>query len=195
MAQHQVVGNYGWNPGNGSSPLRRVHVLRGFDAVNAMRLTRNAVPADTYGSGEANEIYSGMVISLNDDGKWVRGQFAADRTCYIALSNASDTDVRASGLLPALSCLDDYEIETPWYDTAGSYAADATYLKAATAGDAGKVTDASGPADAVIAKVTRAPYKLNQVDTLTGNDGVATHPFQSNELGTTEVISFVTKQD
>jgi hypothetical protein len=203
--QSQIVGNFGWNPGNGSSPRRRVHVLRGFEATNAMKLTRSATPATGFQSGapvnDANglgEIYSGMIISLNDNGQWVRGQSKAGKTCYVALSNASDTDVRASGLLPALSCADVYEIETPWFVLPGTYVADETYLYTplvATANAGWIAEDPSPESDTVIGKVTKAPYKLNQVDLLTGNDGQATHPFQSNELGTSEVLAFKTTQD
>ena len=188
--------NYGWNPGNGSSPRRRVHVLRGFEATNAQALTRTAPAADTYGAGEANEIYSGHAISLNNDGEFTRGQFAAGRTVYIALSNASDTDVQASGLVPGLNCQDNYEIETPWFETGGgiSYVADETRLVATLAGT---LTPAGTGEDAetIVGKVTRAPYKLNDISTDSAGEGIAVHPFESNELGTTEVLSFVTTQD
>jgi hypothetical protein len=188
-----MAGNFGYNAGNGSSPRRRVHVLRGFDAVNAQSITRNAPVA------EGVVIYSGMAMSLNAQGEWVLGQPVAGSTVFIALSNYNDTDVNASGFLPGLSCQDNYVIETAWFDssTDADYQDELTRLVAnldGTVGPAGSAADA----DTIIGKVQREPYKLNSIEEVAisgGTEGVATHPFLSNENGTSEVISFVTTQD
>jgi len=105
------IATFGWNPQNGSSPKRRVHVLRGFNGVDPQTLTRVAPVA----SGVT--VYSGQVISLNNTGEWVLGQYQAGRTCYIALSNSADTDVVSCGKLPGLSCAGEFEIEMAWFDS------------------------------------------------------------------------------
>lgn len=116
-----------FNAGYHKRETRRVYVLRGFDGCEPTTFTRTA-PTDV-------QILSGEVISL-DDGKWVKGA-AAGKVPYIALSDYNDTDVNASGLLPALSCAGKFEIETVAY-VADTYAEDDA-LVAATAGNAGKL--------------------------------------------------------
>lgn len=184
-----MAGNFGWSPGYGSSSRRRVHVLRGFNGCDPQTFTKSREVA----SGE--QIFSGQIMSLNTSGKWVKGQSSAGKTCYIALSNFDDTDVRASNKLPGLSCSGEFEIETPWYVSSGStYQEDLTRLIAAGAGDEGNVVDdgGTGDVDTIIGKVTKAPYKLNDVNLSTGT---AEYPFSSNELGNSEVIAFITVQD
>lgn len=128
-----------FNAGYHTRPTRRVYVLRGFNGCEPETFTRTAAITDGV------TVRSGDVVSLSA-GKWVLGA-AAGKVPYIALSDGSDTDVNASGLLPALSCAGQFEIETASYDTDGTYAED-TPLKAATAGDAGLITNATGYDDA-----------------------------------------------
>lgn len=184
-----MAGNYGFNPGNGSSPRRRVHVLRGFNGCEPDSFTKSRPVAN----GET--IYSGQVMSLNSSGEWVLGQDTPGKTCYIALSNHDDTDVKASGKLPGLSCAGQFEIETPWYDDVDTYVEDTTKVVADSVELGSIGTDGGATVDTIIGKVTRAPYKLNEIITSGPNDGTAVYPFQSNELGTTEVITFITVQD
>ena len=125
------TGNLGSNPGNGSSPRRRVMITRGYDGVTSMTDTKvrpiaddlaadaNVGGVNDFGAGQAREIFSGLVISLNDAGQWVRGQYEAGRTCYIAQSNAADTDIIGSGFLGAFSCGGEFVIENPWFALEG----------------------------------------------------------------------------
>jgi hypothetical protein len=184
--------------------------------VGATKLAKSRAIAPGFRAGEVNEIYSGEIISLNNSNQWVKGQFVnaggtavVGKTCYVALANAADTDVVGSGLLPALSCADNYEIESAWFDSAGTYVEDETLLEvtptpanAATVAypNLGKVyafgsiaTPAPGQdeeAAVVIGKVTKAPYDLNKVTA-----GVASYPRLSNEDGVSTVLAFQTIQN
>ena len=110
---------------------KRLNVLRGYMGNEATSFTRSAQPT----AGQA--ILSGMIISLSS-GKWVKG-CAQGSVPYIAYHDQDDTDVASSGLLLGLSCLGDFEVETTHFDSTATYNTDAP-LKAATAGDVGKVT-------------------------------------------------------
>lgn len=124
-----------FNAGYKTRPTRRVYVLRGFNGCEPETFTRTAAITDGV------TVRSGDVVSLTD-GKWVLGA-TKGKVPYIALSDGTDTDVNASGLLPALSCAGQFEIETASYDTDGSYAED-TPLKAGTTTKAGLITNATG---------------------------------------------------
>jgi len=211
--------NIGWNPGNGSSSKRRVNVLRGFDGMEPSTFTKIAPVA----AGQA--IYSGMIISLNNANEWVKGQFTSGKTCYIALSNYDDTDVSAAGALPALSCAGQFEIETAWYASAGTYIGDLSYLKAEIT-PTGEVINAAYDITTTIGKVTNSIYRKNYniagtnqyklLGTYTAAGAVSSsvvplnnytttgsgstgstavdYPFQSNEAGIVNVLTFITVQ-
>lgn len=190
-----MAGNYGFNAGNGSSPRRLVHVLRGFNGCDPTTFTRVAPVADNV------TIYSGQIMSLDAFGKWTLGQSAPDKTCYIALSNSDDTDVSASGLLPGLSCAGQFEIETPWFESGSSYVPDLTRLIAEATKNGNVDEDGGlGTSATIIGKITRAPYKLNDIGLVNSPGavpayGTAKYPFQSNEQGVSEVLTFITTQD
>lgn len=117
-----------FNSGYTKRAKRRVNVLRGFDGANPTSMTKNA-PVK---SGVT--VVSGNLLALVS-GEWVL--YDADThssTPYIALSDGADTDVSASGLLPALSCAGKFEIETALYDTDGTYNEDTPIVASATAG-------------------------------------------------------------
>jgi hypothetical protein len=98
-----------FNMGYYQRAKRRVNVLRGFDGCEPTTFTRQAAVS------EEVTVQSGQVISLNGSGEWILG--AVDgKTPYIALSDSIDTDVKSSGLLPALSCAGRFEIETAFYN-------------------------------------------------------------------------------
>jgi len=75
-------------------------------------------------------IYSGQVIVLDDDGFWVKATSSngVGRIPYFAYSDAlwvggklsTDTDVQSSGLLLGLSCLENFELQTAYFDPAPS---------------------------------------------------------------------------
>jgi hypothetical protein len=159
-----------------------------------------------------------MIISLNNSGEWVRGQFAAGRTCYVASANASDTDITGSGLLTGHACTGQFVVESPWYAVAGqnpfgtgafpaadanqayTYVADQDNLFALPTGNvnAGFVAVAvaggtNDDASLIIGKVVKGITALNLV-TGSANTTKAVHPFTSNEAGTSEVIQFKTTQ-
>jgi len=98
-----------------------------------------------------------MLISLDDNGEWVKGCTAA-KIPYIALSDQSDTDVLAIGLLPALSCAGNYEIQTGYFIADSDMQAEGTPIIAATGGDAGslKVTSDFEQGDDIVGVLTRS---------------------------------------
>src|ERR1019366_8107957 len=83
----------------------RINILRGYAGNESKKLTRSAQPKLNEG------ILSGMLISLDVNGQWVKG-VPAGKVPFFALADQSDTDVLSSGLLVGLSCNDEYEIET-----------------------------------------------------------------------------------
>jgi len=217
-----MAGNHGSNAGNGSSPRRRVHITKGYDGVTSATETKVRKISESGGgeylAGGAKEIYNGLIISVDDSQEWVRGQFAPGRTCYVAQSNAADTDITGSGFLGAFACSGEFVVETPWFAidgtdafglgnfTAGANAGD-TYLEdqsllftpATTDPNAGLVAQALGTtddSDFIIGKIVKGVTSLNKV-TGSGATTKAIHPAQSNEsfaLGNTDVIQFKTIQ-
>jgi hypothetical protein len=95
----------------------RVNVLRGYGGNEPTSLTYSAKPK----TDEA--IKSGMVISIDSNGEWVKGCAAGD-VPYIAYHDQSDTDVLSSQLLLGLSCAGDFEIETGYFDNTDTYVRD-----------------------------------------------------------------------
>jgi hypothetical protein len=164
-----------FNAGYTKRPTRRVYVLRGFNGCEPETFTRTAPVA----SGVT--VKSGNVISL-DDGEWVLGA-AAGKVPYIALSDDNDTDVSASGLLPALSCAGQFEIETVSY-VADTYAEDDP-LVAATSSNAGKLAKGAldGSAD-IVGFASRGG-----LTNLNGTPG----PKREVNADTSTVLTFITK--
>jgi hypothetical protein len=104
----------------------RVNVLRGYGGNEPVSLTYSAKPK------LAEAILSGMVISIDVNGEWVKGA-TAGKVPFIAYHDQADTDVDSSGLLLGLSCAGDFEIETGYFDSTDTYARD-DVLIAGTAG-------------------------------------------------------------
>lgn len=153
-----------YNAGYVKRTTRRVNVLRGFDGCNPNTFTRTAPIKDSV------TVVSGALLALVTDGsggfEWdlYDADVVAHRTSipYIALSDGEDTDVSASGLLPALSCAGKFEIETPLY-AAGTYVENTPIV---AGGTATKGTIAAGTVDvngnieagALIGHATRGGY-------------------------------------
>ena len=121
-----------------------------------------------------------LAISL-DDGEWVKG-VPQGQVPYIALSDYNDTDVKASGLLPALSYAGKFEIETVSY-------VDDTYeeddpLVAATSSNAGKLAKGAldGSAD-ILAFASRGGVT---------NLNAGTGPKREVNSETANVLTFIT---
>ena len=113
-----------FNEGYSKRPKPRVNVVRGFNGNEPSTFTRSAPVT------EGVAIVSGQVISL-DDGEWVLGA-AQGSIPYIALSDSTDTDVSGSGLLPALSCAGQFEIETGWFKADDTYGENTPLIAGAT---------------------------------------------------------------
>ena len=163
-----------FNAGYYKRNTRRVYVLRGFDGCEPSTFTRTAPAAD------GQEIMSGDTISL-DNGEWVKG-VPQGQVPYIALSDYNDTDVKASGLLPALSYAGKFEIETVSY-------VDDTYeeddpLVAATSSNAGKLAKGAldGSAD-ILAFASRGGVT---------NLNAGTGPKREVNSETANVLTFIT---
>jgi len=91
----------------------RLNILRGWAGNEPQSLTHSAKPK------KDEAIKSGMAIVLDTNGEWVKATASngEDKIPYFAYSDQSDTDVLSSGLLLGLSCLGDFEIQTPFFDT------------------------------------------------------------------------------
>jgi hypothetical protein len=168
-----------FNAGYTKRTNRRVNVLRGFDGCNPNTFTRTA-PVK---SGET--IKSGALITLDSvSGEWVAYDVSshAEQVPYIALSDDTDTDVAASGLLPALSCAGKFEIETPLFDD-DTYAED-TPITGGTGGTAGLI--AVGALDGTVPLIGVAS-RGGRVDLNAGGG-----PKVEVNADNSEVVTFVT---
>lgn len=133
--------------GHYTRSVPRVNVLAGYWGNEPLALKRSAKP-------KAEEaIKSGMAISLDENGEWVKG-VATGKTPFIAFHDQADTDVTSSGLLLGLSCAGQYEIETGWFDNEQTYVEDSP-IKAAVDADAGKVTLGAIGTDDLLGFATR----------------------------------------
>ena len=148
MATNKNAFNAGYVKRN----TRRVNILRGFDGADPTSFTEVAPIADD------EVILSGNLVHL-DDGEWKLG-CPSGKIPYIALSDGVDTDVSASGLLPAISLAGKFEIEITRY--ANGVYNESTPLVAGTGGDAGLVAAGAydGTAD-ILGQVTKPDTDLN----------------------------------
>lgn len=98
----------------------RVEVPRGYQPENF-----NAQMA-RYPVAEGELIQSGQHITPKwnaaaDRYEWVIGVDGSTLEHYIALEDYNDPDVLQAGVLPALSCAGQYEIQTPYFKTDDTY--------------------------------------------------------------------------
>lgn len=95
----------------------RINVLRGFAGNTPQSITHTAQPK----TGE--DIKSGQLIVLDDNGQWVKCDSAAhaNRVPFFAFADQTDTDVVSSGLLMGLSCSGDFIIQTPFFDATDTW--------------------------------------------------------------------------
>lgn len=156
----------------------RVEILRGFDPTGVQMQTKTAEIADGV------TVQSGQIISLDVNGKWVLGATTAGAKPYVAIADSTDTDVRSSGLLTALSCDGEYEIQTAWYDAGETYN-EGTPLTSDSSGNIVATTwaNAGGANDNVLGVVTRGGmFNLNNG-----------FPERENMAVQTTVVAFSTK--
>lgn len=91
----------------------RLGVLRGFKGNEPQSLSYSAKP-------KANEgILSGMLISLDSNGEWIKG-VPAGKVPYVAYHDQADLTVSSIGLLLGLSCAGDYEVQTAFFLTSAT---------------------------------------------------------------------------
>lgn len=110
--------------------FRRLNVIRGFKGNEPQSLSLSAVPK----TGEA--ILSGMVISLDSNGEWVKGALAG-KVPYLAYHDQADSTVASSGKLLGLSCAGDYEVETAFFLTSATIAPAAALMADISGGSSG----------------------------------------------------------
>jgi hypothetical protein len=99
----------------------RLRVPRGFNPNEPFTQTSAYRVKD----GEPT-ILSGMVISpvwnpTDSVYEWVMGVDAATTPVYFALQDATDEDVLEAGNLVGLSCAGQFELQTAFFDPAGTY--------------------------------------------------------------------------
>ena len=105
-----------------------------------------------------------MIISLDDNGQWVKG-VPAGKEPFFAYSDQTATDVQSSGLLQGLSCSGQFTLETG-YLVDGSYVT-GTPIKASTS-SLGSIEETTLDAgDDIIGFASRG-----LVNTINSNSGV-----------------------
>jgi len=92
----------------------RLNVLRGYPGNESTSFTYSAKPK------ALEAIKSGMIISIDSNGEWVKGAAAGD-VPYLAYHDQSDPDVLACQKLLGLSCAGNYEVETGYFDTTDTW--------------------------------------------------------------------------
>ena len=119
----------------------KIRLVKGYTGNEPQSLHRSAKPKDD------ENIRSGQLISLDDNGEWVKG-CPKGKEPHFAFQDQTDTDVQSIGLLLGFSCSGDYVIETGWFVEGESLVyGEGKFLKAATGADAGKVTLAANAQD------------------------------------------------
>lgn len=131
----------------------RVEVLRGYKPENPAHSQMARYPV-----AEDELIQSGQHITpqwnaTTDRYEWVIGVDSSSLEHYIALEDYNDPDVLQAGVLPALSCAGQYEIQTPYFADDTYNVGDKITFDAAT-GNIDKFTGAIGTAD-ILGVVTR----------------------------------------
>lgn len=106
---------------------QRINVLRGYHGNESLAATRSAKPKASEG------ILSGMLISLDSNGEWIKG-CPTTKEPYWAYHDQADTDVVSSGLLLGLSGAGQYIIETAYFDNGDTYANGDTLIVDGTTG-------------------------------------------------------------
>jgi len=111
----------------------RLKVLRGYGGNESNVLSTAAAPK----LDEA--IKSGMLITLDTNGQWVKGfSDITDPVPHMAYHDQSDTDVTSSGKLLGLSCAGNYEFQTGYFDNDTTFAEGDPLISDATAGSLDK---------------------------------------------------------
>ena len=132
MADDEVFGVGGWE----MRPTRRLYIVNGSDLVTAKKQQAFLPTKDPILSGEP-------VVRVWGDSDNANKQVFKKATgndskapVYFANADAGDWDVKASGKLPAIFAGDDFEVQTPFFDTTKQYKpGDALYIGAGSTGN------------------------------------------------------------
>lgn len=158
--------------------LPRLNVLRGWPGNETTSLTHIAEPKAAEG------IKSGMVITLDGSGKWIKAtaSLSNNKVVYWATADQSDTDVVSSGRLLGLSVLGKYELQTPYFKSDDTYATD-SWLKVHTV--AGHVA---------LATINTATDEIVGICTRGGKSNIASTNSESTpSSGNVFVLNFATQ--
>ena len=151
MANKVQFGQSGWN----ARPTRRLYIVNGSKLVTAEKQQAFLRPAEVITSGEVvNRAWS------SDEEVFSKAAASTATAVYFANADSSDWDVQACGKLPAIYAGDDFEIQTPFFDsesTTDYVAGTPLYIKSVTInGEAysGVTSDASvgGPIVGIVSK-------------------------------------------
>ncbi len=111
----------------------RINVKRGFAGNEPQSITHSATPKLNEG------IVSGMLISLDTNGQWVKSSTSDTKNtvAFFAFADQTDTDVISSGTLLGLSTDGVFELQTAFFDS-DTYAVGDPVVKSTTAGNVAK---------------------------------------------------------
>lgn len=172
----------------------RINVLRGYGGNETNVLTKDAVPK------ALEAILSGMIISLDTNGQWIKG-CPQGSIPFWAFHDQSDPDVDSSGKLLGLSGLGDYEIETGHFKTSDTYTQGLPVVNDAGVAGTIKVGNAAINAETAIEDVVgfvTAGKRQVQAGTITkaGITGIydpAQNVNSQATLGAISTLTFVTR--
>lgn len=174
MANNEVFGVSGWI----ARPTRRLYIVNGSDLVTAKKQQAFLPTADPILSGEP-------VVRVWGSGDNANGQVFKKATgndskapVYFANADAGDWDVKASGKLPAIFAGDDFEIQTPFFDTTVEYKPGAAlYIGAGNAGNVDGhaiVTTTESTDKTIVGYVSKGVIDLGSINKNDTQNGVGT---------------------
>lgn len=111
----------------------RINVLRGYYGNENFALS-GVAPVD---SSVTSGPFSGQVMFINASGNWVLASSAVTpkgQCPYLAMADATDSDVVSAGKLLGLSCAGQYDVQTPYFDITQTYARGTALTYSATSG-------------------------------------------------------------
>lgn len=159
-----------------------LQVLTGFFPTEPVKLSSLAAPALNSGIKSGMAIVRDMVSGVPTFRSTVGADATARLSIFIALHDADDLSVQASGKLVGLDCSDKFVVQTGYYTTVGVWAiddpvtvgADGKFTKAA-AGNVivGYITNVGKNADKTIASggLTPSAADMNVIEFKTAQSG------------------------
>lgn len=163
MANTEKFGVSGWV----KRPTRRLYIVNGSDLVTAKKQQAFLPTSDPILSGEP-------VVRVWGEGneQVFKTASTANMTTktpvYFANADATDWDVKASGKLPAIFAGDDFEVQTPFFDTSKTYnPGDALYISKTASNGHAIVTNAFSDATikTIVGYVSKGKINLGTQET------------------------------